>query len=63
MGLGIVEPKQHGIHVPATAILLQDNLTGTTPKAKDEVVLVPRPSNSPRDPLVGGSSTLNVLVH
>lgn len=51
MGLGIVEPKRQGTHVPATAVLLQDDRTGTTRKDKDEIVLVPRPSNSPRDPL------------
>lgn len=50
MGLGIVEPKRKGTQVPATAILLQDDLTGTTRK-EEEIVFVPRPSNSPRDPL------------
>lgn len=53
MGLGIVEPKRQGTHVPATALLLQDDLTGTRRKDTNEVVLVPRPSMSPRDPLVG----------
>ena len=53
MGLGIVEPKRQGTHVPATAILLQEDLTGLTRKDKDKIVLVPRPSTSPRDPLVG----------
>ena len=53
MGLGIVEPRWRGTHVPATAVLLQDDLTRTGRKTKDEIVLVPRPSNSPRDPLVG----------
>lgn len=52
MGLGIVEPRRQGTQVPATALLLQDDLTGTTGKEKDEIVLVPRPSNTPRDPLV-----------
>jgi hypothetical protein len=53
MGLGIVEPRRQGTHVPATAVLLQDDLMGTKRKGKDDVVLVPRPSDSPRDPLVG----------
>ena len=61
MGLGIVEPKRQGTQVPATAILLQDNLTGTTGK-EDEIVSVPRPSNSPRDPLVGALCPLHSLV-
>ena len=52
MGLGIVEPRRQGTQVPATALLLQDDLTGTTGKKKDDIVLVPRPSNTPRDPLV-----------
>ncbi|KAL2043855.1 hypothetical protein N7G274_003375 [Stereocaulon virgatum] len=50
MGLGIVEPRRRGTHVPGTAVLLQDDL-GTKSKGEDEVVLVPRPSDSPRDPL------------
>ena len=60
MGLGIVEPKRQGTHVPATAVLLQDDLTRT--KAKDEIVLVPRPSNSLRDPLVGAFSQFHASV-
>ena len=55
MGLGIVEPKRQGTHVPGTATLLQDDLTGTRRKGTDDIVLVPAPSNSPRDPLVASS--------
>ena len=62
MGLGIVEPKRQGTHVPATAVLLQDDLMGTARKVKDEIVLVPQPSNSPRDPLVGAFGPLHKSV-
>ena len=58
MGLGIVEPKRQGTHVPATAVLLQDDVKGTAPEVKNDIVLIPQPSNSPRDPLVGAFSQL-----
>ena len=58
MGLGILEP--HGgdapAQVPGTAILLHDDegiVQGTSKKSA--IVLVPKPSKSPRDPLVGRS--------
>ena len=54
MGLGIVEPKRQGTHVPATAILLQDDLMGATTGHDSDIVLVPRPSDDPKDPLVSG---------
>ena len=60
MGLGILEPKRQETHVPATAVLLQADRTAL--KVKDEIVLVPRPSNSPRDPLVGVISPLHEPV-
>ncbi len=62
MGHGIVEPKWQGTHVPATAVLLQDDLAATTRKDKDEIVLVPRPSTSPRDPLVGAFCPLHNMI-
>ena len=57
MGLGIVEPKRQGTHVPATAILLQDNFMGATSRYDSEIVLVPRPSDDPKDPLVSDFCT------
>ena len=57
MGLGIVEPKRQGTHVPATAILLQDDLMGATSRHDGEIILVPRPSDDPKDPLVSDFCT------
>ena len=57
MGLGIVEPKRQGTHVPATAILLHDDLMGATGRYDSEVVLVPQPSDDPNDPLVNDFCT------
>ena len=59
MGLGIIEPKRRGTHVPATAVLLQDDVKGTASEVKDEIVLVPQPSISLRDPLVVAFSQLH----
>ena len=59
MGLGIIEPKRRVAHVPATVLLLQADLKGVAGKDKEAIVLVPRPSDSPRDPLVGALSPLH----
>ena len=55
MGLGIAEPSRREIKVPGTALLLQDDLTGTGRRRKSDIIRVPAPSKSPRDPLVGRS--------
>ena len=45
MGLGILDPNQPSCHVVGTVQLLED-------VDNEQVVLNPRPSESPNDPLV-----------
>lgn len=55
MGLGILEPYAGDApaQVPGTAILLHDDEENVQGVSKDSaIILVPKPSNSPRDPLV-----------
>ena len=63
MGLGIVEPHSGDApaHVPGTVTLLrsdQETLQGTS---KDPIILVPNPSQSPRDPLVGAARRYRII--
>ena len=55
MGLGIVEPHSGDapVDVPGTALLLHSNKQKSS---KETIVLVPKPSQSPRDPLVGAAT-------
>ena len=55
MGLGILEPHtgDTSAQVPGTAILLHDDDEDVQSISKNRaIILVPRPSDSPRDPLV-----------
>jgi hypothetical protein len=52
MGLWIVEPKPLGVHVPGTSVLFDDQSHPSEAAKQQEIVLVPQPSSSPRDPLV-----------
>lgn len=59
MGLGIKEPaKSRSRLVPGTSVLFEPSSTGTAAvkhaSGKDaDLILVPQPSSSPNDPLVG----------
>ena len=69
MGFGIREPKRKdGGHVPGTSILYEEDTPveqaiPSGPKhadgGKSEVILVPQPSDSPNDPLVGLSCIMD----
>ena len=55
MGLGILEPHagDTSAQVPGTATLLYDDDESVQSISKKRaIILVPRPSDSPRDPLV-----------
>ena len=54
MGLGILEPYAGDApaHVPGTATLLHSDEANVQNQSKSAIILVPKPSNSPRDPLV-----------
>lgn len=56
MGLGILETRQHA---PGTVQLIEDHAESA---GKENVVLVPHPSKSPNDPLVGLCSSLRGRV-
>ena len=58
MGLGILEPCSGRALalVPGTATLLQGDEDDVQEASKSAIILVPKPSNSPRDPLVGTAS-------
>ena len=57
MGLGIIEPRQSGeigsLCVPGTSRLLEHDLFHGITNGANKIVLVPRPSDDPLDPLVG----------
>ena len=62
MGLGIVEPYSESGNPPGTATLLDDE--GTVERvSKSAIILVPQPSSSPRDPLVGAASQTLPLIY
>lgn len=56
MGLGIIEPRKSSepgtLCVPGTSRLLEHDLFRNTKKGSNKIVLVPRPSDNPLDPLV-----------
>ena len=68
MGLGIIEPRQSSgletLRVPGTSRLLEHDLFHNTRKGADKIVLVPRPSDNPLDPLVGQlrSLLINIII-
>ena len=63
MGLGILEPRSGGIpvQVPGTATLLHSDEEISQKTSKDAIILVPKPSQSPRDPLVSAMSNYRVF--
>ena len=66
MGLGIIEPRQSRVQgtlrVPGTSQLLEHDLFHNTRKGTNKIVLVPRPSDNPFDPLVCQLRSLLVSI-
>ena len=66
MGLGIIEPRQSRgsgtLRVPGTSRLLEHDLFHNTRKGTSKIVLVPRPSDDPLDPLVRQLRSLSMSI-
>ena len=62
MGLGILEPcaGDAPAHVPGTAALLHDDEEPVQSISKSAIIHVPRPLDSPRDPLVGARKQMGM---
>ena len=63
MGLGILEPRSGDapLHIPGTATLLHDDEGNAQKRIRTAIILVPKPSESPRDPLVSAISKCRTL--